>query len=395
MKRIVLAGAPDQFAGRVQQALRGEAADRLYRWVEQLDGPTAVDALLTLDPAVVILGPGLPPRLALWLASEFDRTRSAVSVIIALPADEGLVEQALAAGVRAVVRPEAGPEQILAAVTRALEAVERRRSVPGPAAGPRAGSARVITVVAPKGGAGKTMIATNLAVGLATMEPRTVTIVDLDLQFGDVAFALGLKPRHTVHDAVSTPQALDLTTLKVFLAHHATELYALCAPDDPARGEMVEAGSVDEIISLLVSGFEFVVVDTAAGLGEHTLAAVEVSTDLVLVADMDVPSIRHLGKVVHVLDRLGMTESRRHVVLNRADARAGLSLGNVAQSAGLKVDLEIPISKHVPVALNTGSPILLSNPKSPVTKALWTLIGRFAHSADRSQQARRPMRWSA
>jgi pilus assembly protein CpaE len=395
MKRIVLAGSPDHFAGRVQQALRGEAADRLYRWVEQLDGPTAVDALLTLDPAVVILGPGLPTRLALWLAAEFDRTRSSVAVVIALPADEGLVEQALAAGVRAVVRPEAEPQQILAAVTRALEAVERRSSVPGPAAGPRAGSARVITVAAPKGGAGKTMIAANLAVGLAAVEPRAVTIVDLDLQFGDIAFALGVNPRHTVQDAVSTSQPLDLTTLKVFLAHHPAELYALCAPDDPARGEMIQATSVEEIISLLVSGFEYVVVDTGAGLGEHTLAAIEVSTDLVFVADMDVPSIKHLAKVVHVLDRLGMNESRRHVVLNRADARAGLSLGDVAEASGLHVDVEIPSSRHVPVALNTGSPILISNPKSPVSKALWKVIGRFADSAEQRSQSRRSMRWSA
>ena len=115
----------------------------------------------------------------------------------------------------------------------------------------------MITVAAPKGGCGKTTISTNLAVGLASLEPRAVAIVDLDLQFGDVAYALGLKPRHTVHDAVSTPQPLDLTTLKVFLAHHPTELYALCAPEDPARGEVVGAESVDEIVSLLVSEFEF------------------------------------------------------------------------------------------------------------------------------------------
>jgi pilus assembly protein CpaE len=239
------------------------------------------------------------------------------------------------------------------------------------------------------------MISTNLAVGLASLEPRAVAIVDLDLQFGDVAFALGLKPRHTIHDAVSTPQALDLTTLKVFLAHHNSELYALCAPDDPARGEAVGAESVDEIVSLLVSGFEYVVIDTGAGLTEHTLAAIEVSTDVVFVADMDVPSIRHLGKVLHVLDRLGMGKARRHVALNRADARAGLSLGDVAQASGVHVDVEIPSSRHVPVALNTGRPILLDNPKSPVSKALWKLIGRLADTAEQRHKASRSTRWSA
>jgi pilus assembly protein CpaE len=394
MRRIVLAGATDQFAGRVQAALGEVAGDRLYRWVEQLDGPTAVDAILTLDPAVIILGPKLPAELALWLAAEFDRVRSGPSVVVALPPSDGLLERALAAGVRAVLNPESTEDEIRSAATRALEAVERRTSSVATGPGPRGSSAHLITVAAPKGGAGKTMLSTNLAMGLASMDPRQVVIVDLDLQFGDVGYALGLKPRHTVYDAVSTPQRLDLTTLKVFLTHHPAELYALCAPDDPARGELVPAESVAEILSLLLSEFEYVVVDTGAGLTEHTLAALDVSTDIVFVADMDVPSVRHLAKVVDVLDRVGVTEARRHFVLNRADARVGLSIGDVAEASGIDVDLQIPADRHVPVALNTGRPLILDNPRSGVSRAVWKLVERIAGPADRRRQAART-KWSA
>ena len=394
MKRIVLAGTTDQFVGRLSQALGPEVTDRFHRWVEQLDGPTAVDALLTLDPAVVVLGPELPAQVALWLAAEFDRARSTVSVVIALPADKEMVDRGLAVGVRAFLPPDAEPEVMRAAVARALEAVDRR-SASRSGSGPRAGSARVITIIAPKGGAGKTMISTNISVGLATVEPRAVALVDLDLQFGDVAFALGLKARHTIYDAVTSQQPLDLTTLKVFLAHHPVELYALCAPDDPARGEVVRPDSVEGIVSLLVSEFEYVVIDTGAGLSEHALTAIDISTDIVFVADMDVPSIRHLAKVIQALDRLGVSNARRHFVLNRADARAGLSLGDVAAASGIQVDVEIPSSRHVPVALNTGRPILLDNPRSPVTKALWKLIGRLKNPATPQRQARRTVEWSA
>ncbi|HSG78119.1 MAG TPA: AAA family ATPase [Acidimicrobiia bacterium] len=392
MKRIVVAGASDQFYGRLQQALP-DAGDRVYRWVEQLDGPAVVEAILALDPATVVLGPELPARLALALASEFDRARPDVSVIVSLPPDPAAVEAALAAGVRAVLKPGASKEDIRDAVLRAVRVVEARRSSPQPGRSRRHG-ARVITVCAPKGGAGKTMLSTNLAVGLAAAAPRQTVIVDLDLQFGDVAYSFSLKPRHSIYDAVTTPQPLDLTTLKVFLTRHQSELYALCAPDDPARGEMVAPEAVSEIVSLLMAEFQYVIIDTGAGLTEHTLSALDVSTDVVFVADMDIPSVRHLRKVLNALDRLGMSAPDRHFVMNRADSRVGLSMADAAAAAGITIDVEVPSSRHVPVALNTGMPILLGNPRSPVSRKIWDLVGRFADLDDVNVN-RRTMKWSA
>ncbi len=108
---------------------------------------------------------------------------------------------------------------------------------------------------------------------------------------------------------------------------------------------------------------------------------------------MDVPSVRHLTKVVAAFDRLGMRGAERHFVLNRADARVGMSMAQVATQAGLAVDLKVPHSKQVPVALNEGVPILLSNPKSPVTRKVWDLVDRIAGSG--AQDTRSPLRWSA
>ena len=123
-------------------------------------------------------------------------------------------------------------------------------------------------------------MSTNLAVGLASNSPRGVVIVDLDLQFGDVAYALGLRPRHTMFDAVSHDNAsLDITTLKVFLTHHQSDLYALCAPDDPARGELIDSDLVERVITLLATDFDHVVVDTPAGLTEQTLTTLDVRVD--------------------------------------------------------------------------------------------------------------------
>ena len=103
---------------------------------------------------------------------------------------------------------------------------------------------------------------------------------------------------------------LDATTLKVFLTRHQSGLYVLCAPDEPAEGEGISVAATTAIIRMLASEFRYVVIDTAAGLGEHTLAALEQSTDLVLISDMDVPSVRNLRKALDALDLLGMMAPR-------------------------------------------------------------------------------------
>jgi pilus assembly protein CpaE len=115
------------------------------------------------------------------------------------------------------------------------------------------------------------------------------------------------------------------------------------------------------------------------------LATIDHSTDIVFLADMDIPSVRHLAKVVAAFDALEMTRQRRHFVLNRADARVGLSMIDVATAAGLDIEFQIPISKQVPVTLNEGNPIILSNPKSPVTRAIWELVEKIGGKSGREQ----------
>ena len=241
----------------------------------------------------------------------------------------------------------------------------------------------MITVVSPKGGSGKTILSSNLAVGLAMRAPGQAVLIDLDLQFGDAAYALMLAPQHTMADAVSALGDLDATTLKVFLTRHQSGLYILCAPDEPAEGESISVAATTAVIRMLAAEFRYVVIDTPAGLGEHTLAALEQSTDVVLVSDMDVPSVRNLRKALDALDLLGMVTPTRHFVLNRSDSRVGLDKDEVAAAAGMVIELEIPSSRNVPVSLNQGMPLVLGDPKSLVARRISQLVDRLDHCAGR------------
>jgi pilus assembly protein CpaE len=380
MSLVIVAAVDADFEQRVRLALANPSDDEVQRWDRPLTDAADVKAIADRSPAAVILGPDMGKDTAFSLAAHFDRFYPAISVLVVAEPGPDTWQRALTTGTRGVISPNAANGELHAHLRQALE-VSRSRAEAVVAntatAAPTTSRTRVITVVSPKGGAGKTVVSTNLAVGLAARAPGKVVLLDLDLQFGDVSYALGLTAQHTIYDAILAIEDLDATTLKVLLTRHPSGLYALCAPDDPAAGEMIPVSAVTTVIKLITSQFDYVVIDTAAGLTEYTLAALDLSTDIVLIADMDLPSVRNLRKAIDAFEMLGMRGPTRHFVLNRADSRVGLTKAGVAAAAGLSIDLELPSSRHVPVSLNEGRPLLSDNPRSPAARRLAELVDRL------------------
>jgi pilus assembly protein CpaE len=385
--RIVLATPHAGYEQRVRQAFDSTMNGDLRRLdlTDAAQGPN--ELVRGLDPTVdvVAIGPGLDMEAALALARRVEMDRPEISVLLIAAPSAELWQDALRAGVRDVLAPDAVDVELRAAFDRALDVTARRRHnlVGDP---PDDGSqGRIIAVLAPKGGSGKTTVASNLAVSLALGEPNRTVIVDLDLQFGDVATALGLAPEHTLIDAGGSASPIDVMALKTFLTPHVTDLWALCGSDEPARADDLKPDQAQAVVAALAEEFAYVVVDTCAGLTEHTLSVLEVATDFVFVCAMDVPSVRSLRKELEALDRLGMTGQRRHLVINRADSKVGLDIRDVEATIGLAVDVAIPSSRSVPLSLNQGSPLVEGEPRCAVARQLTGLAQRFVpEPAERS-----------
>jgi pilus assembly protein CpaE len=377
---LLLATTSIDFEERVRRAFDNQLNGDLRYWRDGMlrgDPARAVRELTRGNADVIALGPGLPADTALELARAFDHECPEVSVVIVAEPSAPMLRAALHAGARDVISPEAEEGELRVAFERILGAAGRRRNaldVRGDAAGP---TTRVVTVLCPKGGAGKTTIASNIAVGLAREAPGEVAILDLDLQFGDVASALRLMPEHTFSDAARSAQTLDTTALKVFLTHHPKELFALCAPDSPVDVDDITAEHVESVLRLLIDSFRYVIVDTASGLDEAALVALEHSTDLVVLCSTDVPTVRSTQKEVQALRVIGNPTQRWHFVLNRSDARTGLGRNEVETTVGLAVDVAIPESRALPVSLNQGTPIIDFDPRAPAAQALSSLVDRI------------------
>ena len=326
------------------------------------------------DEHAVVLGPSIDLEAAAALADNLRVTRPAVSVILVRRrVDTSVLAEALRSGMREVVE-ERDLTGLGEAVKRAHQVF---RAVTGP--GSRlddAPSGKLITVFSPKGGVGKTTIAANLTVALAAKKDLKVCLVDLDLGFGDIAITLQLFPARTIADAVALERELDFTMLEPLLTPHRRGFQTLVAPVQPDAKDSIPASLISRILAVLKSNFDYVVVDTSPAFDEHVLQAFDETDELLLVTTLDVPTLKNVKIACETLDLLNFPKPRRHLVLNRADDKVGLTADKVETTLDMKIAQAIPTSSEVANATNAGEPITASHPKHPVSQA----INRLAES---------------
>ena len=222
---------------------------------------------------------------------------------------------------------------------------------------PKAEAARnVICVLGLKGGSGKTLTATNLAVSLA-QEGHTVAIMDLDLQFGDVALAMGMNPVRTMYDVVRSGGSLDAEKLEDFLVEHPSGVRALLAPVRPDQATVISVAFLAEAQRLLAEMFEFVVIDTPPAFSPEVISAVDASTDVLVVVMRDTLSLKNSKLGLETLERMDYDRRRVKVLLNRANTDVGIDRDDVLAILGRDVDVFLPSDREITRSVNQGVPI--------------------------------------
>ncbi len=391
MTTVHLVASSDQFKATIEKAFEDSAPVRLVDIAVSGFDADAVEALIDADPDLIVVGPNLSDADALKIIEEVGRRAPHISSIMVANPTAELWPEALRAGVRDILKPLVGPALVRESFERAIETGRRIRGLVTEVSPDTPAHGRIVAVISPKGGSGKTTVAANLAATVARDHPDDVVLVDLDVQFGDVVHAFRLEPEYSLLNAAAP--GVTPTVLKGFLTPHPSRVLALTAPDRPEEADDIEPAAATEAIRTLASLFSCVIVDTAAGLDERTLSVLEATTDVVFVSATDVPSVRAIVKELDILQRLGLLEGRRrHLVLNRADARVGLTPSDIEETIGLSASLSISSTRSIPTALNLGEPLVLVDHRGTIARR----FTEFAESLDlipNDNESSRRRRW--
>ena len=380
MSRVVLVGA-DPVLEHQARILLGDEVVAL--------APATSDVLLTriiwLDrrPELLVFGPMMPAQLSLTLARSL---RDLADVRALVTDDHDIRSAANSAGITEFLTTDPELEDLDALFALARERVASVRGIadvsrPGTAKAP----GRILVVASPKGGVGKTTVAANLAVGLAEDDPSEVVIVDLDLQFGDVASTLGISPRHSTVDALGKAAARDDFVLSTFLHEHPDGFFVLPAPESPSAADHVDPTRVGHLLRQLSARFRYVIVDTSPGLGDLALAAIEQASALVLVAAPDVSSVRGMRKSLEALRELKLLPVSHPIVLNGVEGKIGMTPQDAEKIIGSPVDVIVPRRTAVALGGNVGIPVLLSTPRDPAARALHSLVRQLDDAITRRE----------
>jgi pilus assembly protein CpaE len=365
------------------KTVRDVLAEQLKAIGTDVTGFVTIKALLASAEEsslnVVVFGPSEAPDKVVQDVRSLAASRPGAGVVMVVyELATEVLQRALRAGVDDVVTVSADEAELLEAVNRAAGKAQGRHPMHSELSNSngRRRLGQLITVYSSKGGAGKTVTASNVAAALARRSDGPVVLVDADLQFGDLALIFQLQPVHTIEDAVQAGDRLDGALLwSLLLRHEDSNLYVLAAPTEPGSADLITKADLSRVLALLREQAAYVVVDTPASFGEITLGALEEADDILVVAGLDVLSLKGVRVGLQTMRILGVPFSRIKFVLNRANAKVGLTPSDAARAVELQVDAALPSDVLVPRSVNRGEPAVLSAPRSQFARAIDDLVG--------------------
>jgi pilus assembly protein CpaE len=305
-------------------------------------------------------------------ANEIDAIRSVTAapiVLVTSASTHTVLSEALAAGIFDVVLLPQLTDGIVFTIKKAHSLAAGRASAGGSKAA-TATDGRVVTLFSPKGGSGKTVLASNLAAVFARHQGKRTLLLDLDLQFGDAAIMMGIEPEKTIYDLVMARREIDTDALAGYVTAHQSGVHVMPAPMRPEDAELVTEERLGHLFAVAKESYDVIVVDTPPFFHGPVLATLDRTDQLLLVGTLDVPAIKNIKLTMQTLDLLHYPKERRHLLLNRSGSKVGLKPQEVERALEMKVEFEVPVERDVAVSVNRGVPLALSAPKSPIAKAL-------------------------
>ena len=306
------------------------------------NGQEAIESARQQQPDIILMDINMPIVDGISASQSITQSVPQCQIIImSVQSEADYLRQAMLAGARDFLMKPFSGDELMAAIRRVHETrptiirqpttteAQTVKSDQGNTAPLKAGN--VIAIYSPKGGSGCTTLAINTAVALAMRGHKTL-LLDANLQFGDVAVTLNMRPTSTIVDLADRVNELDADLISSVSLEHNSGLRVLLSPPKPEMAELVTAENLESIVGALRNLFDFVIIDTASGLHDTTITVLDSADRIVLVAQQSLASLTNARRFFDLFDALTNDVKKILLIVNRTSDKFGISVKDVSNA---------------------------------------------------------------
>ena len=363
-------------------------------------GEEAIELAGELDVSIVLMDINMPGMDGIAACTRITSRFPNIAVIMMSVQNEpDLLRRAMTAGAREYLAKPFSLDELVEGIRKVNQLNQQTRRVVTETVVINQGSgpvknrkARLISVFSLKGGVGRSMLASNLAIAIRNQHPeKEVAIIDGNLLHGDLGVILNATESKSIADLVRNFHNLDRDLLTDLLVTHSSGVKALLAPPDAQSGEQVTAEHMRQFLQYLTSMFDFIVIDTRPSFDEVTLTLLDHSDKILLLLQLELTAIKGAKQYLELSDLLGYDSDRINLVINRSTLQAGIPVDDVGASLRGEIIARLP-DDPLPVmrSINEGVPMVQSMPHSALSHEINRLAAVLTREASDEGEADGP-----
>lgn len=348
--------------------------DEFYIIDKQVSAENLLPSIAETQPDIILLDYSFQPNKFFELVDRIATDYPMCAVLVILPEQEMInSERVILSGARAFLIFPYKPDHLVNTIRRVMELMERSQVFPAPAAVKESvvnKPKNTFTVFSPKGGAGTTTVATNLAIALKNQLKEDVLILDGKHLFGHVSLCLNLRTGNSITDLITHAGTLDPRMVRQVVVRHVSGVYVLPSPNSITEAQGIRPEDLYKVVQSLQQVFPNIIVDGGNNLNDNTVTYMDLSDRILLVLNPDLASLRDVRQFMEVTKSLSYPAEKTLLILNLIGRKADVKREEIESILNMKIFGRIPADENLALScLNEGVPILLKNSRHPISKS--------------------------
>jgi len=278
-------------------------------------------------------------------------------IIMSVQQESEYLKKAMLAGAKAYIMKPVDIDELVDTIKTTYERYQFLDTA-APAKPSQTHHAEVISFFSAKGGVGKSMIALNSALLMHDKLGKKVMLMDLDLQFGDIALMVNKQNELTIKEMFDDSPIKTMEDVQPYIHSYKSGVDMLFAPKDPESAEYISKDQINEVIELLKKHYDVIIIDTGVNYDEVTLNALDHSDRVVIVTNLEVTGLKNTKLSLRVMQSLNYDHQKVKILVNMTNDKFGVTKANVQKAFNYDVIGYLPEDiKLVRNATNTGIPL--------------------------------------